>query len=1114
MQSEEDIIRAKRLAKMQQSVPSSSSSSTSSDPSSAPSSSSSLSSSSSSSSTPSSTPSKSTASTVMKTSTSSSSPVKSTPVRSSTSASTSSSSSTPSPMITSPSRATGNATEWEHQTISNVFRVSLQPSSANDVLYLDSLAAELLSESAPFLFKKDFAERILIDRFSNFAGEQMKVLPYIFGCFQRSDDEKRLLSKNAPPSRTELLNHIQDLLVSYTGIFLQYPDSLVQMPPHFDSLFNQFASHLVNEPDTSAGLPSLFMKAFIARYETDDVVETLIHPLLSSMSALMKKENIADAFHGHVSALVELVNSKYICNAITSHPKFVPEVENGEQFESESLLGPYFALSIFPDAKIYGRASNDSANPNVPAPMLIDNAAAAGSYVYSLFFSTPLGQLRAGDVQGTFASVRNTLLVLHDKLHFIMLQLLKHKEGREKTLDFLGRAIQLNAKRAQMRANFKIHSSDGFSVNLVEVLLRLSEKFIDPNNPMLSKIESGYLLHPDARVKVGDETKLAASSEEVSKWVDQRNYARQQAFANAQKKLEIDPATKITEFNPPNFITECFFMTIGAHHTGLISTINKYMQHLKHISDVKRSLEELEGARSEWQTTPMAPRYEAAIVKTKGMVDELLKQELAYESVLHDTATLSRSLQFYNFVALWLVKLVDPKGNGLPLPDTIPEAFASLPEYVVEDIADLLLFISRTVPQALDSVPLDDMIKFIIIFINSVAYIRNPYLRAKLVEVIAVLTPDMQGYRRRTSRFGEIIERHPLALSHLASSLMRFYVDVENTGSHTQFYDKFNIRYNIATIFKNLWSSPDHKAQFIQESKSGDYFVRFANMLMNDLTYLLDESLSKLAEIRDIELAKENPETWNAQAPEIRQTREQSFASAEKMVKTFLIFGKETLNLFLYFTEAAPYPFLRPELIDRLAGMLDYNLIKMAGPEAQKLKVKNAEKYSWNPRGLIVQLVRVFVNLSPIENNSPKMDFIVAVSKDGRSYKKDIFKNAVEILKKYSLVENEIIERFDHFIDLVEESLKSGQEEEEELGDIPEEYQDALMFTLMKDPVLLPSSKTVVDRSTIVSHLLSENFDPFNRSHLTIDMVIPMPELKQKIEDWVASKRAEKNTMK
>ena len=48
---------------------------------------------------------------------------------------------------------------------------------------------------------------------------------------------------------------------------------------------------------------------------------------------------------------------------------------------------------------------------------------------------------------------------------------------------------------------------------------------------------------------------------------------------------------------------------------------------------------------------------------------------------------------------------------------------------------------------------------------------------------------------------------------------------------------------------------------------------------------------------------------------------------------------------------------------------------------------------------------------------------------------------------------------------------------------------DPLMYTLMQDPVVLPTSRTTIDRSTIRSHLLSDPNDPFNRAPLKIEDV-------------------------
>jgi ubiquitin conjugation factor E4 B len=57
------------------------------------------------------------------------------------------------------------------------------------------------------------------------------------------------------------------------------------------------------------------------------------------------------------------------------------------------------------------------------------------------------------------------------------------------------------------------------------------------------------------------------------------------------------------------------------------------------------------------------------------------------------------------------------------------------------------------------------------------------------------------------------------------------------------------------------------------------------------------------------------------------------------------------------------------------------------------------------------------------------------------------------------------------------------------------------MDTLMSDPVQLPSG-VIIDRPVIVRHLLNTSQDPFNRQDLTVDMLVPATELKNRIEAW------------
>lgn len=52
--------------------------------------------------------------------------------------------------------------------------------------------------------------------------------------------------------------------------------------------------------------------------------------------------------------------------------------------------------------------------------------------------------------------------------------------------------------------------------------------------------------------------------------------------------------------------------------------------------------------------------------------------------------------------------------------------------------------------------------------------------------------------------------------------------------------------------------------------------------------------------------------------------------------------------------------------------------------------------------------------------------------------------------------------------------------------------------------VLVRNNRISLNRSTIVQHLLNDTNDPFNRQPLTEAMVQPQPELRKRIEEFVA----------
>lgn len=78
------------------------------------------------------------------------------------------------------------------------------------------------------------------------------------------------------------------------------------------------------------------------------------------------------------------------------------------------------------------------------------------------------------------------------------------------------------------------------------------------------------------------------------------------------------------------------------------------------------------------------------------------------------------------------------------------------------------------------------------VFICSQNYIRNPYLIAKLVEVLFVTNPAVQP---RTQRFSEMMENHPLSVKQLVPALMKFY-----TGGYLDLKKKKNYNNKVVSI--------------------------------------------------------------------------------------------------------------------------------------------------------------------------------------------------------------------------------------------------------------------------------------------------------------------------
>lgn len=460
----------------------------------------------------------------------------------------------------------------------------------------------------------------------------------------------------------------------------------------------------------------------------------------------------------------------------------------------------------------------------------------------------------------------------------------------------------------------------------------------------------------------------------------------------------------------------------------------------------------------------------------------MLKMKFTMDAVLLDPTVLVSAFNFYQLVCEYMIFLADPQKKGLPLPAEAPITLRALPEFLVEDLTDYFIFLARFSPETFRSIDLTPVADFTSLFMAQPGYIKSPHLRSKLAEILYMFTPEYQDQSGVKTNAEYVFSADQLVYSSLAKSLMDFYQEVENTGSSHQFYEKFNVRYHISIVMKFIWGNQTHKERIRAECTSDD-FVRFVNLLLNDTTYLLDEALRILVEIHNMQERMKDAAAWNALPEAERKDLDQTHHQNERRAQSLLFLAKETLFMLGYLTKELPHPFLKPQILDRLVAMLNFNVAQLVGPKCTELKVQDPQKYGFDPKGLLSLILEIYVHLD-------QPTFIDGLVREGRSYSRAHFDKAAGILRRFGLKPEEEIQRIERMMNDVDAGKRQVLQEEEDMGEVPDEYLDPLMATIMTDPVELPSGN-ILDRSTIETHLLSDKTDPFNRQPLTPDMLKP-----------------------
>ncbi|KAK6517248.1 hypothetical protein TWF281_003911 [Arthrobotrys megalospora] len=883
----------------------------------------------------------------------------------------------PSPRDSNPKALPSLSLEhWENDTVSRAFCVTVhdQPPSEG-YLFLSDLSHEIRSQGRDLRLGLQDLDQVIISAAS--------VAPQPFAFLR--DSHKRILSMvHKPPNprldaayQVKFLAEIRRICVDFCGHALVEPDI-------FDASSNPFnlAEDLLKVSDGEPIISSELINDLAETFPGNSDLKEVFLRAFSDMSARLRHLELVDDYQLYTNALYRLVTIKAMATLFTTSPYFLPSNLRPPDFEVETLLGPYFRIS-----PLQGR-------------------------VVETYFPSPKTQAPAA-LNLASSSLRISIKTYQDQLSVIINYLVRASpEARGRVLDFFASVLNSNSKRRALQVQENTVSSDGFLLNITAVLNKLCDPFMDATYSKVDKIDPRYFKQ-SPRLDIKNETKIYAD----------------QATSDAFYENAVE--------GKPNFNSEVFFLNVAAHHVGYIACINNAVNLSHHLSDMEKNLERLEQERERFINSPQLAQLDASLKLLKERLQKGYSYQAALEGLLSDENSQLQALSFMNYLTVWLLRLISPameypqKAFKLPLPDNAVPEFSNLPEYMIDDIAAVFCHVVRSYPSRVTAQQSDGVMVLAITLLRMSNYVKNPYLKAKLVESLYLgILPVRPGGGDR-GVLGDLLNGHAFALDNLMHSLMSFYIEVEQTGAHTQFYDKFNIRYNISQVVKSIWRNQTYREKLGQESRiNPDFFVRFVALLLNDVTFLLDESLSKLTEIHRLQ---NELETESSEA-RTRAEQERLLSSNEHHATTYVSLANETVLMVKRFTAAIPDAFVSPELVHRLAGMLDYNLVALVGPKCSNLRVKDPKKYRFDPKTLLSEMIDVYLNLGT------RPEFVKAIAMDGRSYSYELFSRAYNILAKFGLKSPEELSLLKAMSEAVAEAKRADEKGEEELGDVPDEF--------------------------------------------------------------------------
>lgn len=495
---------------------------------------------------------------------------------------------------------------------------------------------------------------------------------YASECFERAD----IAVKVCKPQHTDFLQSLRNQMLDYSIYWLKRKPTppadkrALSFPVPLDKM------SVLTLPILHDEIRYCYFVALVWRANTRwPVFVDIFTPLLHNLQVTMMHTGLVNCNPqpGRVLGILLSIR-RPIATLVPQLAQFLPKAVTtsyGRELSRCSFLGPFLSASCF--------AEDDPRVVDQFFPLMVNGV--------NVILQDALDTIRVGlDMHRVF-------------MHEICHNLFANTSSRESTIEYFATLLRANEKRCQLLVEERTLASDGFMLNVLSVLQRLSLPVT------LDRVDPMHIFRPCSVVDIKGETRLRFSQQEVDEWfasVDDTGFA-----------------------DKPNFPTQCWFLTLHCHHLALLPAIQKYQRRLRVLRELEKLIEDMMDTEAHWRHTPFKLRNRQMVTRWNNQQKRLIRYVFVYhfrhcllylllyysskacaDACLLDRVLLRRCMTFYTSVAEFLLAVL--LNTRWPIPASalldldfglamgsdwnIQPMFAALPEWYVEDIAEFLHF--------------------------------------------------------------------------------------------------------------------------------------------------------------------------------------------------------------------------------------------------------------------------------------------------------------------------------------------------------------------------------------------------------------------------------------